>query len=212
MSEDHKPGTEAPVELSTPKDRSDAAPVTDDAPLPGYVPDRPSGWMYKGFRIFGTEIWYASPKVQLLMVAFVCFLCPGMFNALSGLGGGGQIDPTIADHAATALYSTFAVVGFFAGTIANRIGLRITLSLGGVGYCIYSASFLAYNIKKGPSTEGFVIFAGTLLGVCAGLLWTAQGAIMMSYPPESSKGRYISWFWIIFNFGAVVGSLVCCFH
>jgi MFS family permease len=47
-----------------------------------------------------------------------------------------------------------------------------------------------------------------LLGCCAGILWSAQGAIMMSYPPEKLKGRYISWFWIIFNLGAVIGSLV----
>jgi len=53
-----------------------------------------------------------------------------------------------------------------------------------------------------------LIFAGALLGACAGLLWAAQGSIMMSYPPEESKGRYISWFWIIFNFGAVIGSLI----
>jgi len=31
---------------------------------------------------------------------------------------------------------------------------------------------------------------------------------MMSYPDESVKGRYISWFWMIFNLGAVIGSLV----
>jgi hypothetical protein len=37
---------------------------------------------------------------------------------------------------------------------------------------------------------------------------TLSGAIMMSYPPEGSKGRYISWFWMIFNLGAVIGSLV----
>lgn len=30
----------------------------------------------------------------------------------------------------------------------------------------------------------------------------------MSYPPEDSKGRFISWFWMIFNLGAVLGSLV----
>jgi len=51
-------------------------------------------------------------------------------------------------------------------------------------------------------------FAGTFLGVCAGLLWTAQGAIMMSYPPEKSKGKFISWFWMIFNLGAVIGCLI----
>jgi hypothetical protein len=59
---------------------------------------RPTGWMYKsiGFGKFNIG-WYASPKFQLGMVAFVCFLCPGMFNALSGLGGGGKADATLAD-------------------------------------------------------------------------------------------------------------------
>lgn len=166
---------------------------------------RPSGWMYRGFKIGRHELWYASPKVQLFMVAMVCFLCPGMFNAMTGMGGGGQLSTQASDDANTALYSTFAVVGFFAGTVTNRLGIKLTLSLGGIGYCIYSASFLSYSHNQ---NMGFVIFAGAFLGVCAGLLWAAQGAIMMSYPPEQYKGRYISWFWIVFNLGAVVGSLI----
>ncbi|KAJ9149227.1 Major facilitator superfamily transporter [Pleurostoma richardsiae] len=172
---------------------------------PGEPIPRPSGWMYKGFRLFGREFWYASPKVQLLMVSMVCFLCPGMFNALGGVGGGGQVDAKAQDNANTALYSTFAVVGFFSGTFANRLGIKLTLSFGGLGYCIYAASFLCYSHTQ---NDGFVVFAGAFLGVCAGLLWTGQGAIMMSYPPENSKGRYISWFWMIFNFGAVIGALI----
>lgn len=169
------------------------------------LPPRPDGWMYKALKLGKHHYWYASPRVQLLMVSLVCFLCPGMFNALGGLGGGGQVDSTAQTQANTALYSTFAVVGFFAGSIANRLGLRLTLSLGGIGYCIYAASFLSYSHTQ---NQGFVIFAGAFLGVCAGLLWAAQGAIMMSYPPEDEKGRYISWFWIIFNMGAVIGSLI----
>lgn len=166
---------------------------------------RPAGWMYKGIKIGKKEVWYASPIVQLIMVALVCFLCPGMFNALGGLGGGGQIDTKAQDDANTALYSTFAVVAFFSGTIANMLGVKLTLSFGGLGYCIYAASFLSYNHNQ---NHGFVIFAGAFLGVCAGLLWTAQGTIMMSYPSEDRKGRYISWFWMIFNLGAVIGSLI----
>lgn len=65
------------------------APTVDQDDVP-----RPSGWMYKRMGRLG---WYASPKFQLGMVAFVCFLCPGMFNALSGLGGGGKSDPSLAD-------------------------------------------------------------------------------------------------------------------
>ncbi|KFH41719.1 Protein of unknown functionlike protein [Hapsidospora chrysogenum ATCC 11550] len=170
----------------------------------GYV-DRPSGWIYKGFRLGGSELWYASPTVQLLMVSFVCFLCPGMFNALSGLGGGGQLDLTAQRYSNTALYGVFAVVGFFAGTVANRLGLRMTFAFGGLGYCLYAASFLSYNHNQ---NLGFVVFAGAFLGLCAGLLWTAQGAVMMAYPTEDLKGRFISWFWIIFNCGGVLGSLI----
>ncbi|KAF3765610.1 MFS general substrate transporter [Cryphonectria parasitica EP155] len=161
--------------------------------------------MYKGFRIRNSEFWYASPKCQLFMVAMVCFLCPGMFNAIVGMGGAGQLSTLASDDANTALYSTFAVVGFFAGTFANRLGIRLTMSIGGLGYCLYAASFLSYSHDQ---NLGFVVFAGAFLGVCAGLLWTGQGAIMMSYPPEQYKGRYISWFWIIFNLGAVVGALI----
>lgn len=167
---------------------------------------RPLGWMYKERRLGPLTIpWYASPKVQLLMVAFVCFLCPGMYNAISGLGAGGQVNPKPADNASVALNSTFAVFAFFAGTFTNKLGIKLTLSFGGIGYSIYTASLLCYSHTQ---NSGFLIFAGALLGACAGLLWTAQGAIMMSYPEEGSKGRYISWFWIIFNFGGVLGSLV----
>ena len=165
----------------------------------------PVGWKYRTYSLGFIRIpCYASPPFQLTLVAFVCFMCPGMFNAVNGLGGGGQFDARTADNANVALYSTFSVLGFFAGTIANRLGIKLTLSLGGLGYVLYIASYLSYNHN---ANEGFVVFAGAMLGICAGMLWAAQGAIMMSYPPEQSKGRYISWFWMIFNLGAVIGGL-----
>lgn len=104
-----------------------------------------------------------------------------------------------------ALNSTFAVFGFFGGTFVNKLGVKLTLAFGGIGYCIYAISLLVSVHAHAP---GFNIFAGALLGVCAGLLWTAQGTIMISYPNEGQKGRYFAWFWGIFNMGAVIGSLV----
>jgi MFS family permease len=163
-------------------------------------------WMYKPIRFAGLKLpYFASPEMQLVLVSFVCFLCPGMYNALTGLGGAGQLDKKDVSNSTTALYSTFAVVGFFAGSIANRIGLRLTLSFGGFGYFLYSASLLSYNHTH---NVGFLIFAGALLGVCAGLLWCAQGAVMMSYPNEKEKGKYIAVFWVIFNLGGVLGGLI----
>ena len=64
---------------------------------------RPEGWMYREIKIGPIRIpWYASPKTQLTMVAFVCFMCPGMFNALGGLGGGGKSNATTADNMVSA--------------------------------------------------------------------------------------------------------------
>lgn len=60
--------------------------------------------------------YYASPQAQLILVSLVCFQWPGMFNALSGMGGGGQVDTKTADVAGLTLYAVSAVVGFFAST------------------------------------------------------------------------------------------------
>jgi len=94
----------------------------------------PRGWRYYSPQLGRLTLpYYASPVTQLIIISFVCFLCPGMFNALSGMGGGGQVNASAGDKANVALYSTFAVVGFFAGTITNKLGIRTALSFGGLG-------------------------------------------------------------------------------
>lgn len=147
---------------------------------------------------------YSDAMIQVVMCAFVIFLTPGMFNALSGIGASIS-DVATSDNAMVALYSTFATVGFFGGTICNTIGIRASLVFGGIGYCIYSGSLLCFYHTQ---NKGFVIFAGAFLGICASVLWAAQGTIIMSYPTEGTKGRALMVFWVIFNLGAVIGSII----
>lgn len=41
----------------------------------------PNSWKYRQRKLFGHRVpWYASPESQLLLVSFVCFLCPGKSN------------------------------------------------------------------------------------------------------------------------------------
>lgn len=58
----------------------------------------PTGWKYRKFKIGKKTLWYASPPVQLFIVSMVCFLCPGMFNAVTGIGGSGLTVPQVADN------------------------------------------------------------------------------------------------------------------
>lgn len=70
--------------------------------------ERPTGW--KGI--------YYHPYFQVSMLGFVCFMCPGMFNALGGIGGGGQVNTTAQSNASTATYATFAFFAFFSGSVS----------------------------------------------------------------------------------------------
>ncbi|KAH8111474.1 hypothetical protein DFH11DRAFT_1729406 [Phellopilus nigrolimitatus] len=149
---------------------------------------------------------YYNPITQIVMLGFVCFMGPGLYNALNGLGGAGQLDASTSANSNAALYSTFAFFAFFAGSINNKFGPRLTLLIGISGYAIYIGSFLALNLHK--DAKGFVIAAGAIDGFCAGLLWTAQGSLMLAYPAENQKGLFIGIFWGIFNLGGVVGAAV----
>ena len=113
-----------------------------------------------------------------------------MYNALTGLGGSGQVDPTVAANATVALLSATAGTALFiVGPIFDRVGPRICLLLGGWTYPLYAGSLLCFNRTQNGA---FVIASGAILGVGASFLWVSQGAIMTTYVHESQKGRAIA--------------------
>ncbi|KAA8912244.1 hypothetical protein TRICI_003573 [Trichomonascus ciferrii] len=148
---------------------------------------------------------YHSTYFQVFLVGFVNFLSVGMYNVLISLGGSGQLDPTTSENANTILYALFAFVALLSGSITNYFGPRITLSIGALGFALYGASFWSFNHNQ---NKGFVLFAGAACGVGAGLLWTACGTILMSYPTESQKGRFVSIFFALSFLGSVVGGII----
>ncbi|KAE8372397.1 major facilitator superfamily domain-containing protein [Aspergillus bertholletiae] len=155
-------------------------------------------------RSLAYRVW-TYPWFQIGLISLICFCCPGMFNALTGIGGSGQVDQTVSANANVALLSAMAGTALFVvGPIFERIGPRACLLVGGWTYPLYAGSLLCFNRT---ANGAFVIAAGAILGIGASFLWVAQGAIMTTYVPESQKGRAIAVFWIIFNLGGGIGSL-----
>lgn len=160
-------------------------------------------WYHKRYVSFIPP--YSNAMVQIVILSFVIFLTPGCFNAITGIGNSGISNPKVADNANVALYSTFATIGAVGGVICNMIGPRLCLMFGGTGYLMYTASLLCYHYTE---NAGFCIFGGAYLGVCASLTWAAQGLMIMLYPLEHKKATAIMVFWVIFNFGAVIGLII----
>eukprot|EP00440_Ansanella_granifera_P050904 gb/GFBE01055172.1/.p1 GENE.gb/GFBE01055172.1/~~gb/GFBE01055172.1/.p1 ORF type:complete len:454 (+),score=72.54 gb/GFBE01055172.1/:1-1362(+) len=140
---------------------------------------------------------------QILVVGALAFCGPGLFNALNGLGNAGSSDATVAALANGCLYCTFAICGYFGGAAFNLFGPIPLLSLGGLTYAVY-----AICIYLSATFKALAIVGGVILGVGAGLFWSAQGSLMMAYATPQSRGRLIAVFWIIFNLGGVVGGLL----
>ncbi|KAF8530012.1 MFS general substrate transporter [Hysterangium stoloniferum] len=150
-------------------------------------------------------LWYTTPMAQVILVGITCFCTVGMFSAVSNLGGGGQQDVPLSDTANGVLYGFFALSGLVGGGVCNVLGPSLTLFFGSLGYALYVGALWCHQTQ---GTRWFLIFAGAILGISAGLLWSAQGEIMMSYPLEKDKGKAFSIFWAIYQFGAFIGSVI----
>ncbi|KAJ3031492.1 UNVERIFIED_CONTAM: hypothetical protein HDU68_003432 [Siphonaria sp. JEL0065] len=155
-------------------------------------------------------------RTQVYVIAFVCFLCPGMFNALNALPTAGATAEQVKNQQNAALYLCFAIMGLLAGGLNNILGPRILAMIGGTGYAIYAAAqYNIFKVQNGDpngnipdSANAFSIFSGAYIGICAGMLWAAQGQICLTYPTEGQKGTFFATFWVIFNVGSVVGNSI----
>lgn len=120
--------------------------------------------------------------------------------------------PELGSNMASTLYATFTVACFFAPSVTNKLGSRLTLFLGALGYAALVLASLIYSVVQAPWCKPIVVLGGGILGVGAALLWTAQGRIMLELSDGSDQGKLFSIFWALFNCSAVVGGLLTYFY
>ncbi|KAG0049534.1 hypothetical protein BGZ83_005689 [Gryganskiella cystojenkinii] len=142
---------------------------------------------------------------QIILIGVICFGTIGMFNAMSSIGNAGKHSPTSQNLAITSSSIAYIIGFLIAGGTHNMLGPRPCVAFGGLTFVLYAGSML---LAKDNEHSPYPPLAGILLGLGAGCIWVTQGAMMMSYPTEDNKGKYIACFWAIFNLGAVLGSVL----
>lgn len=89
--------------------------------------------------------------------------------------------------------------------VANRFGLKAALIFGTTGYVLYSAALYANN-RYG--TVWFIYLGSAACGLSAGIFWSAEGSIMLSYPEPEKRGRYLSYWLAYRNSGSILGGAI----
>ncbi|KAF5355794.1 hypothetical protein D9756_004298 [Leucocoprinus leucothites] len=139
----------------------------------------------------GLKGLYYNPMTQVVMLGFVCFMCPGLFNALNGLGGGGQIDTTISANANSALYATFAVGAFFSGYFRDQQTGTASKSFAGqcgvsfIHWIVFGYQYSSQSRRLCNRSGGYSWF----------LCWTAMDCTRLddAFIPNGESEGFIYW-------------------
>ena len=118
----------------------------------------------------------------------------------------------LASQMETTLYAVFTLACFVAPPVTNRLGTRVTMCLGVLGYGALVGASLLLAIYQAPWCRAVVVVGGGVLGVGAALLWTAQGRFMLEWAEGADSGRIFAIFWGIFNLSALIGGLTTSFY
>lgn len=76
-------------------------------------------------------------------------------------------------------------MGFFAGSVNNLLGPRLTFSLGTTGYSLYIGSLWAFQLH---GTRWFLILAGAILGVSK----SAHLSFVTNYRQQCNRGGMLT--------------------
>ncbi|KAF2017507.1 MFS general substrate transporter [Aaosphaeria arxii CBS 175.79] len=149
--------------------------------------------------------WLRGVFFQATVVGLCAFAAPGLWNAMSSVGAGGQQTPYLVMAGNAVLFSLMTFTCLTGSVLANQIGLKYLMILGTTGYVLYSAA-LYQNNRYG--TVWFIYVGSAACGITAGWFWAAEGAIMLSYPPPESRGKYLAYWLAYRNSGAILGGAI----
>ncbi|KAL3458990.1 major facilitator superfamily domain-containing protein [Aspergillus heterothallicus] len=149
--------------------------------------------------------FYRRVLFQATVVGICAFLAPGLWNAMQSTGAGGQQSPYLVMAGNAILYSIMVLTCTLGSVVANRVGLKNAMIFGTTGYAIYAAALYTNN-RYG--NEWFVYVGAAACGITAGVFWAAEGAIMISYPVESQRGRYLAYWLAYRNGGSIIGGII----
>jgi len=134
--------------------------------------------------------------IQLGATFTILFLA---YNTAQGFES--SVNKNLGLWSLSVLYFVFSFSNLFAGAIVQKLGEKLSLFFGALGYVI----FLAANVYP---TFYTLIPGAAVIGLGAAVLWTAQGSFMAKCSTEETLGFHSGVFFGLFQMNAVIGNLL----
>lgn len=119
---------------------------------------------------------------------------------MNSLGAGGARKPYLVNASNALTFSLMVLTCYFSSVLVRFIGIKWTLIMGTTGYAPYAAGLYTNN-RFG--NEWLVLLGAALCGLSAGIFWTSEAAIALSYPEPYNQGRFLG-LWLTFRVGGQV--------
>ncbi len=104
----------------------------------------------------------------------------------------------IAAYSLATAYFFFFLGTFIAAPLTGKIGLKKSMAIASIGYAVFIA---AIPLK----VDWLVLLFGAIVGVCAAILWTAEGAYIIKATEEKSRATTIGIFISCVQAGSFIG-------
>lgn len=98
------------------------------------------------------------------------------------------------------IYIVFALANFIAPPIVEKLGVRPAMIVSSAGYALFIAAFLKPAVWS-------ILGSSVILGLCAAVLWTAQGAFITANTTTANRGAYSGIFWALLQNSLLIGNL-----
>lgn len=138
---------------------------------------------------------FDTAEGQAVAMGLVFFFIFMAYYTIQGFSGK-LYGSTLGSNIELTIYAVFAIFCNVAPAVVNKCGCKVSMAIGALGYAALVSFSLVYFLSDADEKlEPLIIFGGALLGVGAGILWTAQGRLILQYSDGTNTGHLFSIFW-----------------
>eukprot|EP00927_Polykrikos_kofoidii_P059304 TRINITY_DN54494_c0_g1_i1.p1 TRINITY_DN54494_c0_g1~~TRINITY_DN54494_c0_g1_i1.p1 ORF type:complete len:446 (-),score=50.75 TRINITY_DN54494_c0_g1_i1:203-1540(-) len=149
--------------------------------------------------------WCGTARSQAVLMGCIFLLVFAAYDSIQVFAT--RLYPgDLGSNMLLAVYSLFTFSELVAPAAVNKLGPRMAMSLGILGYAsVPTAGFVFFETGRSPL---LVLLSGCVCGIGASFLWTGQGRLILEHSTAENRGVVFAIFWTMYRLASVTGGIL----